>query len=313
MLLNNLYYFLFFIDKIFYFFSSNFFFLSRKKNLKFKKKFFFFNFFNFRNTFSGHSFLNNYSKEKINFSINKLSSNKIFTTVEDLYRFNDGYPFTNFKKILFRFIKMIFFFNYTLPSFYTKHAHFYNFFFLKNNNQTLTIFNAYKLLKRWENSYLLIFNIFYYNYNPLVFSNPLFKNFTLPLNWFINKWDIKIWKYYFSFFIYRTNRYSTKVDFFYQKLKEHNFEFFLITDSLYHFKNLYYFKKHFFFTVGIVTANTNPWILDYPIFSFIDSYLIQLFFIKLIFYINKQILFFKFIFFKKIWFNNFFFKNFYLN
>ena len=294
----------------FIFFSN--FLILKKKNYTLKKKIFLINdHFNsklFLKNFSVN--LNNYKKEKIDFKTNSISKLKTNRTVEHNCYLSNNFFFINKKKIItLKFVKLIFFFDYSLSNKDLKKIYFYNFFFLSNQKKSLTLINASKLLKRWENSYNLIFNIFYYNYNPLIFSNPLFKNSTLSLNWFIDKWEMDLWKYYFSFFVYKTNKFSTKIDFFYEKLKEFGYEFFLITDSLYHFKNLYYFKKHFFYTIGLSSISVNPWILDYPIVSFVNSYLIQFFFIKLLIYIQKQSLMLKFFFLKKIWINNLFFKN----
>lgn len=79
-----------------------------------------------------------------------------------------------------------------------------------------------------------------------------------------------------------------------------NFNYFIVTDCHYHFKTLFYLKKNRNFTLGLVNVNDNPNVVSYPIISFFDSYLVQLFFFKLIFYIKKQVYFLKYIYFKKI-------------
>ncbi len=156
---------------------------------------------------------------------------------------------------------------------------------------------------RWIESYNLIFNIFYYNFNPLFFGTVLFKNEILALNWNYNYFDINLWKYYFPFFIFKLNNYNKKTDFFFEKLNTYNINFFFISDCQYHYKNLHYLKKKNQYTLGLINFNINPWLVSYPILSFFENFLIQSFFFKFIIYIQKKTLLEQYCFFKKIWIN----------
>jgi hypothetical protein len=175
-------------------------------------------------------------------------------------------------------------------------------FSIQNYNNKLIVFDTSKFITRWKETYDLIFNIFFYNFNPIVLSSIFFKNETLALNWNYNFFDINIWKYYFPFFIFKLNNYNRRTSFFFQKIQTFNINFFFITDCLYHYKNLYYLKKNNYYTIGLVNGFLNPWLVSYPVITLFENFLVQFFFIKLLVLIQKNSLFFKYNLFKKIWY-----------
>jgi hypothetical protein len=176
-------------------------------------------------------------------------------------------------------------------------------FSIHNYNNKLIIFDSSKFLLRWKELYDLIFNIFFYKFNPLVFSSVFFKNETLALNWNYNSFEINLWKYYFPFFIFKLNNYNRKASFFFEKIKNSNINFFFVTDCSYHYKNLYYLKKNNCYTIGLINIFLNPWLVSFPVIALFENFLIQFFFLKLIIFIQKNCLFLQYTFFKKTWIN----------
>ena len=202
-----------------------------------------------------------------------------------------------------KFFSLFFLFNY---SFFNSHfnSNFKNnFFYLKIVNNKIIIIDSLKFILRWVEAYNLIFNIFYYNFNPLFFGTSLFKNEILALNWNYNYFDINLWKYYFPFFIFKLNNYNKKTDFFFEKLTNFDINFFFITDTQYHYKNLSYLKKKNYYTIGLVNFNLDPWVVSYPILTFFENFIIQSFFFKFIIYIQRKAIFEQYVMFKKIWIN----------
>lgn len=207
-----------------------------------------------------------------------------------------------FSSIKFNLINLFFFFNY---SYFGKqfNTHFrYNFFFVRNNKNKVLIFDFNKIFLRWNDSYNLLFNIFYYNINPLILGSPLFKKEVLSLNWQYSNFDINLWRYYFPFFVFKANKYSSKTDFFFERISSMGVNFFLVTDCHFHFKNLSYLKKRNLYTVGLIDMHTQPWIVTYPILTFFESALSQAFFFKFLLFIDRQVLYLKFSNFKINWF-----------
>lgn len=208
----------------------------------------------------------------------------------------------NLNIIKINLLNLFFFFNYSyFGKQFNTHFH-YNFFYIRNNKNKVIIFNFNKIFLRWNDTYNLLFNIFYYNLNPLLLGSPLFKKEILSLNWQYSNFDINLWRYYFPFFIFKTNKYSPKTDFFFDRISSLGINFFLITDCHFHYKNLSYLKKKNLYTIGLIDVNTQPWIVTYPILTFFESYLTQSFFFKFLLFIDRQVLHLKFNTFKINWF-----------
>lgn len=206
-------------------------------------------------------------------------------------------------KVNWTLTNLFFLFNYSVFNVKFRKNHNLSFFSVLGAGSKLLVINTQKLLNRWKNSYDFIFNIFYFNINFTIFSSSIFKKETLSINWASNQWSLSLWKFYSPFFIFQPNRYNKKIDFFFKKLKQLDFNFFIVTDCLYHYKNLFYLKKNNNFTLGLINFYDSPWIVSYPIVSFFDNYLIQSFFFKILIYLQKQSIFLKFRHFKKLWSN----------
>lgn len=213
-------------------------------------------------------------------------------------KFSDKNWKFSFKKIFFSFN---FLFAFTSFDPFFKHNHLYHFFHFKNYKKNLITVSIRKFLNRWKDAQNLIFNIFYYKFLPLVFGSFDFKNEILALNWNNLKFEINFWKYSFSFFVFKTNRYGLKINHFYNKLILADVNFLFISNPLYHYKNLYYFNKLKFFSIGPVGSNISPWTLSYPLPAVSISSLIEYFFLKFLVLLEKNATYFKYIFIKNNW------------
>jgi hypothetical protein len=263
----------------------------------------------FSNTITSHFWKKN--KHDITFSninrfkpyllINNKYADKNFQPSEVISLKNNPF-FKNDKKINFLYLqKLAFFFNAHSFANENKLTHQANRFFLAYRKTHLYIANLKKFEIRWKTTNDLLTNLFHYNINPLIFSNSIHKTLTLPLNWFFHKWDTNLWKFCFSFFIYRLKKNSTKIDLFYKKLKKYHYSVFFLSDPLYHYKNIPYFHKYGYYTIGLTSMSTNPWLVSFPIVIFLNNFLIQSFFLKFLNYSKNQSNFYRFLTFKKIW------------
>lgn len=269
-------------------------------------------------------FKNNYSNFYLLKKINQLYFNKlIYKNTNKYLNIKINFKFINLKelkisdefslkKIFFsnkntntyhNLLNLFFLFNYSLFNSYFKVHHNFNLFYVYSFSNKLILIDPVKFLIRWKESYDLIFNIFYYNFNPLVFSSNLFKNETLALNWNYNIFDVNVWRYYFPFFIFKISNFNRKTDFFFDKIYTRGINFFIITDCQYHFKNLHYINKKNFYSIGLVNVNLDPWIVTYPIVTFFENFLTQMFFFKILIFIERKVLLEKYVFFKRIWLN----------
>lgn len=208
--------------------------------------------------------------------------------------------------IFFRFINFFFALNFSHYSYVFKNSKFSRFFFYNNKGGRLKLINSKKLINRWLNSIDLLYNLNYFYLKPLVMSIPFFRKECLAFNWHFSRWEFSFWKLAFPFFVRRTGAYHRKVGYFYSLLKEDVSAFFIVTDCIYHFKNLYYLRKNHFFTIGFVNLSGNPWVVNYPVVNMIESLTNQAFFFKMLSYTTKLASYHRFLFFKKMWITRFF-------
>ena len=279
------------------FFFFNMFFL-------FKLKFF----FNLNNTFRSLIFNSFKINLKTNDFLQSVFEDYAIPVFEKFYlnkksylnkNVNSFFYFDNkFYYKLFNFFFLNAFLSYS--SFFPRTGYF-NLFFFKNSKGSSCLIDVYKVMNRWVDFFNLSINLYLMDLNPFIYSSPFFKNETLSLNWNLKKWDLLSWKLTYPYFIFKTNYFSQKTNFFYEKLREEDCSMILVSDCLYHYKNLYFFKKNNFYTIGLVTLNVNPWIVTYPVFASSNSYLNQIFFLQSLVYTQKKAFLLQFFFFKKLW------------
>lgn len=222
----------------------------------------------------------------------------------------DFNPF--FKDVLFdtnqkfqtKLFNLFFLLNYSLNSSQFKINAEFKLFSAFDKKNGVAILQVKPFLLRWTDAHNLFCSIFFYNLGTALFGTTLFKNETLALNWHLNEFDINLWRYYFPFFVFKTNSYNKKIKFFLNRLEEYNVNFYIISDCTYHFKNIHFLNKHKFYSIGLVNANMSPWIVSYPIISFFDSYITQLFFFKILIFAERQIMSHRFNLLKNIWIKN---------
>lgn len=238
--------------------------------------------------------LNNISKNSYySFKAKNYQSNLYLNTAQ----FNQSFNFFFILKKLFNFL---FFFNYYNQTNLHKLHFNYRLLFanIVNNNVTL---NNTKVVQCWTHCFFFLFNIFYYNLNPTLFSTLVFKNETLAINWLNYEHKLSLWNYSSSFFYFKTNKFNIKIEFFFKKLAFLNLNFIFISDCSYHYKNLYYLNKNNLCTLGLVDCTINPWLITYPLPCLTNSLIIQLFFIKFLLFSYKHVLQIKYEYYKNIW------------
>lgn len=221
---------------------------------------------------------------------NIILNNNINTKLKYIYDFKTFF--------LFNFL-----YHFTSFNSFFKYHHYFHFFFYKNFKKNFVLIDSRKLLNRWKNAQNLIFNVYYYQFLPLIFGSFDFKQEILALNWNNLKLDLMFWRYSFTFFFFKINKYGFKINQFYNKLSLYNFNFFFISNSLYHYKNIFYFNKLKFYTIGPVSSNISPWLLSYPIPALSINFLIEYFFLKFLILLEKNALYFKYTFLKLNWIN----------
>lgn len=294
------YYYLYLFKK----FNSN---LSNDASRNFKQ---FFKIRNILNSFVNTTHLFEFLQINNNKNLNKFTDHNIRSKFEnytgdnlnDYFTINSCFIKKN-KTLDLKLFTLFFSFNYSLHNRQLKSNHSFKLFYVKDRLGSVTVVDSAQFLMRWKDAYDFLYNIFLYKLNPVILGSPIFKDETLALNWNYEHFDINLWRYYFPFFIFKTNTYSNRVNFFINKLTQHGVNFYLITDCNYHYKNMHYINKKRLYSIGLINANISPWLVTYPIISFFDSYSTQSFFFKLIIYIEREAAFFNFKQINQIWAN----------
>ena len=164
--------------------------------------------------------------------------------------------------------------NITIPHFSFKS------FYMGHRRGGLTILNARKLFTRWKDIYHLLFNLFFYKLDMLIFGSSFFKSEILALNWQNMEKFKFMWRYTRPFLTLKSNKITTYGDFVFSRIGSLGFRLSLLIDILYHNKTIYYLHRAGFYTIGLVPVNYNMNSVNFAIPTSSDSLMAQIFFIR---------------------------------
>lgn len=224
-----------------------------------------------------------------------IQGHSIFKTLSPQVSFTNSF-------FLHKVFNLLFLFNYFALKTDTKLNAEYRILFLRLTTNFCWV-NGNQFLNLWMNGFAFIYNILYYNLNPLIFGSPVFKKEVLAFNWKASSHDIQFWKISFLYFIFKTNTYDNRIVFFYKQLRTRKINFILMTDCFYHYKNLYYFRKLNFYVLGLASSSLNPWLLAYALPSLSNTFFAQFFFLKIIMQLGRFATKTRFEFYQKLWNN----------
>lgn len=162
-------------------------------------------------------------------------------------------------------------------------------FFLYNTRGLTSFVNVSRLFLQWKRSYIFLFHIFYYKFSVLFFSNTILKHEVNALNWESSLFLKKTWRYIVPFFTLKPSKIFNYGWWIFYKLKLKNYNIACVLDIFYHRKTLYYLNRAEFYTIGLVPANYNPLLVDFPILASSDSFFTQLFFLNYLTKIKQNV------------------------
>lgn len=275
--------FYFFITNLYFFFNN--FFFQRIRNF-----FTLIRFFELK-----HSSLSRPAENKLHSLFRQLKAPRVHAVPFKSLTRNIKFKLFSLMKCKFLYFEnVLFLFNlFFNKNHFTPH-HNFDLFAIKTFKNSFVIFNVKKFFKRWNDGITFLLNLFYYNLKPLMFGNLFFKKETLALNWNYNLFNIFLWRFYSAFFTDKKIQFDSFSNYFFLQIKKFNLRFCLVSDVNNHFKNFFFFKRNFFFTIGLINVFINPWLVDYPFFLYSDNYVGQLFFFKLVFFLQKKSIYWRF-------------------
>ena len=166
---------------------------------------------------------------------------------------------------------------------YTVHRDFRLFFLsLARTSPNGALVSPKGYYNRWVNTYNFLFNLFFVNSFTQVLANKFFIEEALVFNWEYSYKNYKVFKYVQPFLIFSDMSHGESVHDVIARLLDNNLDFLLVVDLKTHNKLLKHLKSYHVFMVGLTPINYAPWGVSYPVPTFADSYVSQLFFLKFV-------------------------------
>ena len=144
-----------------------------------------------------------------------------------------------------------------------------------------------QVYNRWNNIHQLLFNVFYFSTDVIVFGHKFFKNEIVSLNRAVIN-SKHFWKRYLNLVEYSTGvvggSLTSKL---LKAMRVFKIQLAFVADATLHYKTSLLLKRQDVITIGVVSYTQNPWLFTYPIPVHANGYLSQYYFIRYI-YCMKQ-------------------------
>lgn len=148
-----------------------------------------------------------------------------------------------------------------------------------------------KIFTRWKNFYYLCFNLFYFNIKFITLSNSFFIKEVSSLNWlhFSDSPLQNLWRFIKPLIFFKPGQIVNYGNLLFKKLKFLNLNVSFVIDILYHGKTIYYLKNNNFFIIGLVSSGSRLKTVDLALPINANSIFSQLFFIRFLVSIKKDV------------------------
>ena len=183
------------------------------------------------------------------------------------------------------FIKLT---NQSITSFFKVHPT-QRFNYIYNLRQQTYIINIIKFQKHWLNLYNLLYHIFFYKIPFITFNSPFFKRENISFNWKLIKNYTLYWK------LINNTVWSTKnlnlfgINFLIKYLLRYKVNIVIILSVLMRKNILKVMHKFKFYSIGVVPLNTSLYTVNFAIPISTDNIFLELFLIRFILQIKKQV------------------------
>lgn len=171
---------------------------------------------------------------------------------------------------------------------YTRPHAIFSIMFMDHTRRGSVTLNLKRCFMRWQGTYALLYNLFYYSQDLLIFGHKLFKIDILALNSTTCPSINTFFKYSTSFAHLKDSIYGSNVSNLFRLLKCFRIETAFVSDMANHEKTALNLKKADVYTIGIITFSSNPWVLSYPIPTHSDGMFAQYYFIRYLYHIQQQ-------------------------
>jgi len=205
-----------------------------------------------------------------------------------------------YKKLFNVYINL---FIYSFTEVYKVH-HSFRSLYIYNSSKGLNIINIKKINNHWLIICTFLYNIHLYNLHPILFSNVFLKNEILSLNWLsLKNFNLK-WRYNKLFQFLTPLPYNNLSNIFIKLIYNIGFRLTLITDINYHNSTITYLHKYNIYIFGLVPTIYNIKQVDISLPISSDNLYMQVFFIKFLLKLRKNVEYNKYNHYLTTWNNN---------
>jgi len=242
---------------------------------------------------------------------NKLKSNKILLNnykhmfeFKTLYKFNllkkteiwtynkplslKQLNFKDFSSKIIRFLYIYLILNKNLAISTYKSNRSYKTYYFYHSKYGIHITSFTNLIKIWKKMYLLLYNLFYYDINTLLFGSTPYKKEVLAFNLNLNRFILKYLNFFNLYFTVEKFKISTVYKYMFYKLNDEGIKTAIVLDTYHHQNALYYLGKYYFFSIGLAPTTQNIHKTNFSVPIFLNTLINQLFFYRLILVIKKN-------------------------
>jgi len=150
----------------------------------------------------------------------------------------------------------------------------------------------------------MLLHLAYFDLRTLTFSNVLFWNETLTLNWLNLRCSSRDFQFLRHRFFFHDQKWTSLTPQLFTNFSSSSVETILVTDILTHQTNMRFLRRARYFLIGLIPINFNPWVVDFPVPIFTQNILIVYYILRLSYFSFAQASATRFVFRKHSWHTN---------
>lgn len=186
---------------------------------------------------------------------------------------------------------------------YSRPHTFFTLLFMDHNRYGSFTLNLKRCYMRWIGTYSLLYNLFYYNHDVIIFGHKIFRIDILAINTVTCKKLNTMSKYSTLFNQFRESLYGANVVDLMYDVDTFEIETAFITDMTSLEKLATNLQVCDVYTIGIVSFADNPWAVAYPVPVHSNGLFTQYYFIRQLYHLQQNSAYTRFINLKNLWTN----------
>jgi len=184
---------------------------------------------------------------------------------------------------------------------YSRPHAFFTLLFMDHNRYGSFTLNLKRCYMRWLGTYSLLYNLFYYNHDVIIFGHKVFRVDVLAINTVTCKKLNTMSKYSTVFNQFRESLYGANIADIMYDVETFDIETAFITDMTALEKLANNLQVCDVYTIGIVSFADNPWAVSYPVPVHSNGLFTQYYFIRQLYHIQQSSAYTRFTYLTNLW------------